>query len=77
MVVVEEEEGWCGGSGGGGTWTDSDQSPDSSADEAKDPTLLGGLVPPAMRRSKQDFTTALEHYVAAANLVHKITWPRG
>ena len=57
----------------GSGWTDSDHSPDSSADEAKDSMLLfGGLVPPAMRQSKQDFTNALEHYVMAANVVHRI-----
>ena len=43
------------------------------AEEPKDPTLLfGGLVPPQMRRARQEFTSAMEHIIIAANLAHKI-----
>mmetsp|Transcript_6998 Transcript_6998/g.15994 ORF Transcript_6998/g.15994 Transcript_6998/m.15994 type:complete len:241 (-) Transcript_6998:340-1062(-) len=62
---------------GQGTDSDSlestDASPTTDANPESDPALLfGGLLPPALRRSKQDFAGAVGHYVAAANAAHRV-----
>jgi hypothetical protein len=54
--------------------TDSESSEHDNSDGERDPILLfGSMIPPALRRAKNDFAVALEHYISAANLAHKIS----
>jgi hypothetical protein len=56
------------------TVADPTDGPDGSVPARdRNPLLLfGGLVPPALRKAQADFSAALEHYVAAAGLVHQM-----
>ena len=65
----------------GATASDGAPSADATLEEVadgppahqKDPILLfGGLVPPPLRKAKQDFSAALEQAILAANAVREI-----
>jgi hypothetical protein len=64
----------CGEESGPTTTADPSQGPHGNVTpQDRNPLLLfGGLAPPALRKSQSDFRSALEHYVTAAGLAHKI-----
>lgn len=53
--------------------SDEELTPEVQARDRDPIYMFGGLAPPALRRSKEDFSTALDHYIAAANLIHHIS----
>jgi len=64
----------CGEESGPTTTADPTQGPNGTVTpQDRNPLILfGGLAPPALRKSQADFRSALEHYVTAAGLAHKI-----
>jgi hypothetical protein len=63
-----------GGEEGDSGEDSSDSNSEPHLKDRSDPIFMfGGLAPPALRRSKEDFSAALDHYIAAANLIHRIS----